>query len=81
VYFLLKTPIGKNRRYGIYLMKIMQRVQYDMPLKTPLNPMGKRRRKRYGISKHLYLYCLIKNLYEKSLGKTHQGKKSTIYMI
>jgi hypothetical protein len=27
------------------------------------------------------LYCLIKNLYEKSLGKTHQGKKSTIYMI
>ena len=53
-----------------------------MPLKTPLKPSGKKyKEKVYDIYGHLCLYCLVKNLYEKPLGKTHEGKKSTIYAI
>ena len=43
--------------------------------------MGKYKEKVYDIYGHLCLYCLVKNLYEKPLGKTHEGKKSTIYAI
>lgn len=64
----LKTPVGKigGTTY------ILQRVQYDVPPKTPLKPNGKNiRRKPCGISKHLYLYVSLKTFYEKPLGKTH----------
>jgi hypothetical protein len=44
--------------------------------------MGKNiRRKQYGISKHLYLYCLIKNLLWEIIRKNSLREKSTIFMI
>lgn len=88
----LKTPVGKieSMTYDSILphlasymrtfeSKLIKRkgVQYDVPLKTPLKPSGKKniRRKQNGISEHLYLYCLIKNLYEKPLGKNSSREK------
>ena len=41
----------------------------------------KYKEKVYDMYGHLCLYCHVKNLYEKPLGKTHEGKKSTIYAI
>lgn len=59
----LKTPVGKIESMTYDNEMIMHKSAIWCATKTPLKPNGKNiRRKRYGISKHLYLYCLIKNL-------------------
>ena len=77
-YCLIKTIMRKSER-----KLIRKRVRSDMSLKTPLKPNGKNiRRNWHDICEHLYQYIVsLKTFYEKPWGKTHEGKKSTIYAI
>ena len=53
-----------------------------MPLKTPLKPSGKNIRRKFMTYKGTCVYIVsLKTFYEKPLGKTHEGKKSTTYAI
>ena len=55
---------------------------YDMPMKTPLKHSGKNIRRNDMTYTGTCVYIVsLKKLYEKPLGKTHDGKKSTIYAI